>query len=525
MKRVAIILFLVLLVLKLSAQDSTGKKPSTLVFHVFYNDFNTAQQIRTNSLSHTTWSSFSDMQMGFGFNYLKGIGTKIDLVSTLDASSADYLFKDGTTNGSSKLLLDANAGLNFKLFTDRHALVPYLFVGAGLSMYNSKLGSYIPLGLGVQVNLFNQAFVFSNMQYRRAITPAVNDHFQYNIGVGAAIGKKKKAKLSVIPIVVPEKVTEPVVSAVTAAPVTPAPVVKNVQVSVIDSLTGLPLPGAAVSIVGTSVQIKSVTDIKGAVSFNDVQAADYTVSGALNGINTAIKQITKDSFDIPGSDMKIALLHNDPRFTLTGQVNNKTTGKPEGGVTVNLTNITQNSNSGSESQSGNGAFNLQLQAGSDFTVSGKKAGYISNIEQVSTKGLNRSATLFVNLQLAVDEASPDKIITLKNVYYDSGSIKIKVNSVPELEKLILFLKDNPGTVIEIASHTDSRGSDAVNLKLSQARAQELVNYLAKNGIDKKRLIPKGYGETKIINGCVNGVKCTPAQHEQNRRTEFKVIRN
>ncbi len=86
-----------------------------------------------------------------------------------------------------------------------------------------------------------------------------------------------------------------------------------------------------------------------------------------------------------------------------------------------------------------------------------------------------------------------------------------------------FLKDNPELKIEIDSHTDSRGSAANNLKLSQARAQEVVNYLQKNGIDKARLIAKGYGATRLVNGCKVGVKCTDAQNEQNRRTEFKVI--
>jgi len=519
MKRITILLFLVLSMLKVSAQDSLGNKPSTLVFHAFYNDFNTAQQIRVNSLSHTTWSSFSDMQMGFGFNYLKGLNPKIDLVTTLDASAADYLFKDGTTNGTNKLLMDANAGLNLKLFTDRYAIVPYLFAGVGASMYNSKFGLYIPIGIGMQVNLFNQAFIFSSAQYRRAISPAINDHLQYNIGLGASIGKKKKNKSFIAPSAVPEKVAGPVVE-----PAVKVAISKDLEVSVNDSLTGLPLPNAMVSITGHPNEIKGITDMHGRVVFPEISAANYTVSGSLHSIATSVKEIYENGFDIPGQTISIRLVHNDPEFTLTGLVSNKSTGNPEGNVIINLTNLTQKSSSAGESEQGSGAFTLQLQPGSDFTVSGKKNGYISNIEQVSTKGLNRSTALFVNLQLAVDEVSPNKIITLKNVYYDSGSIKIKANSALELEKLTLFLKDNPSIRIEIASHTDSRGSDAVNLKLSQARAQELVNYLVKNGISKGRLVPKGCGETKILNGCLNNVNCTPAQHEQNRRTEFRMIK-
>ena len=89
----------------------------------------------------------------------------------------------------------------------------------------------------------------------------------------------------------------------------------------------------------------------------------------------------------------------------------------------------------------------------------------------------------------------------------------------------MFLTDNPSLTIEIASHSDSRGSSATNLVLSKKRAQEVVNYLKGKGISGNRMRAMGYGETKLLNGCKDGVKCTEEQHEQNRRTEFKVIEN
>ena len=187
--------------------------------------------------------------------------------------------------------------------------------------------------------------------------------------------------------------------------------------------------------------------------------------------------------------------------------------------------MTQNSTINQQNQLNDGTFSIQLEAAGDFTVSGKKAGYISNIEKVSTRGLIRSTTLYVKLELEIEEARPDKVITLTNIYYDSGSSRIRPDASSDLGKLIKFLLDNPDFTIEIASHSDSRGSDASNLVLSQARAQEVVNYMQKNGINKNRIIPKGYGETRLINGCSNSVNCTDAQHEQNRRTEFKVISN
>ena len=85
-----------------------------------------------------------------------------------------------------------------------------------------------------------------------------------------------------------------------------------------------------------------------------------------------------------------------------------------------------------------------------------------------------------------------------------------------------MMKGNKASV-EIMSHTDSRGNDSFNQSLSQQRAQSVVNYLVANGISRSRLSARGYGETRLKNRCANGVDCSEAQHQQNRRTEFRVI--
>ena len=141
------------------------KKPSTLELHVLYNDFNTAQQIRTTSLKtvldNNRWSKLSNMQVGLGFSYLKGLTEKVDFIGTMDGSYVDYLFKDGSSNGSSAFLLSAQVAANVKMFTDKRTVVPYLLAGAGFSMYNGKSGLYVPAGMGIQLNIFNEAFVFT----------------------------------------------------------------------------------------------------------------------------------------------------------------------------------------------------------------------------------------------------------------------------------------------------------------------------------------------------------------------------
>lgn len=112
---------------------------------------------------------------------------------------------------------------------------------------------------------------------------------------------------------------------------------------------------------------------------------------------------------------------------------------------------------------------------------------------------------------------------LLHIYYDFDQSYLRDEATPELEKLLRLLNDNPTYIIEIGSHTDARGSDTYNNRLSQRRAESVVRWLIKKGVDKDRLIPMGYGETINVNDCKNNVPCSEQQHQMNRRTEFRVL--
>ena len=85
------------------------------------------------------------------------------------------------------------------------------------------------------------------------------------------------------------------------------------------------------------------------------------------------------------------------------------------------------------------------------------------------------------------------------------------------------MRDNPTLKIELSSHTDSRGSDEYNETLSQRRAQAVVDYLVTRGIARVRMVAQGYGERRLLNRCSNGIACSIAEHQANRRTELEVI--
>jgi len=114
--------------------------------------------------------------------------------------------------------------------------------------------------------------------------------------------------------------------------------------------------------------------------------------------------------------------------------------------------------------------------------------------------------------------------TRLNIYWDYNSATLTPAAKREIDtKLLSFLLENPNVVVEIASHTDSRGSKEYNKALSQRRADAVKNYLISKGISPDRIISKGYGEERLLNNCSDGVPCTEAQHQENRRTEFRVV--
>jgi hypothetical protein len=88
--------------------------------------------------------------------------------------------------------------------------------------------------------------------------------------------------------------------------------------------------------------------------------------------------------------------------------------------------------------------------------------------------------------------------------------------------VVTFLNDNPDIIVELGSHTDSRGSFRYNERLSDRRATSAVEYIIAKGISDKRITAKGYGENKLVNRCSDGVECTDQEHQDNRRTEIKI---
>ena len=111
------------------------------------------------------------------------------------------------------------------------------------------------------------------------------------------------------------------------------------------------------------------------------------------------------------------------------------------------------------------------------------------------------------------------------IFYELASARITPASKKIIDETLLPLLKSKPVSIELMSHTDARGNDDYNMSLSQQRANSVVNYLVSRGISRSRLTARGYGETRLVNRCSNGVECAESEHQKNRRTEFRVLGN
>jgi outer membrane protein OmpA-like peptidoglycan-associated protein len=130
----------------------------------------------------------------------------------------------------------------------------------------------------------------------------------------------------------------------------------------------------------------------------------------------------------------------------------------------------------------------------------------------------------VDITKAPTNVGVDVALALKidQIYFDTNKYEIRPDAKLDLDLLVAYLKLNVDVKIEIGSHTDSRDTKEYNMILSQKRAQSTLNYIVSEGIDATRLIAVGYGESKLVNKCSDGVKCTETQHQQNRRSSFVI---
>ena len=203
-KILAILLALNFIVTAVFAQDDEIR-PAAIGVGFILNDFTTAERIRSTSLStvlnNKQWAKVKEMSPGIAISYFKGLRKHIDFAGTLAGSFVSYSLPGRPDNSDDKFLLEADVSLNLKMVSERYWVQPYLIAGVGAQMYGGTyFGAFIPTGLGLKVNLYDDTHFFVTSQYRIPVTAeSVEYRFLYQFGVAGRIGKKKEPALKPVP--------------------------------------------------------------------------------------------------------------------------------------------------------------------------------------------------------------------------------------------------------------------------------------------------------------------------------------
>jgi len=208
--------------------------------------------------------------------------------------------------------------------------------------------------------------------------------------------------------------------------------------------------------------------------------------------------------------------------SVNGTITNKE-GKPIPGAKITIKdNNTGNLINTYYSNATDGMYYFVLQRGQNYNVAYDADGYLFQSENIDVP--KEPVYSEINKVIVLEPIQKGTKITLKNLFFESGKTSISKQSQVELEKLHDLMKDNPDLVIEIAGYTDNKGVEKENLRLSQERANAVVSFLVKKGIEPRRLVAKGYGSAQPVasNTLPNG-KPDPEGMKMNRRVEMKVL--
>jgi outer membrane protein OmpA-like peptidoglycan-associated protein len=180
------------------------------------------------------------------------------------------------------------------------------------------------------------------------------------------------------------------------------------------------------------------------------------------------------------------------------------------------------------SNASNGKYLVSLPAGKNYGIAVMAENYLFHSENFEIT--DEAQYLEVEKNIDLKQASVGTVIVLRNIFFDLNKYTLRDESQSELDRLIKLLNENPKLRIEISGHTDTRGSATYNKDLSQNRAQAVVTYLVQKGIDQIRLVSKGYGQEQTIVSDeeikkMRSKREIEAAHQENRRTEFKILSN
>lgn len=266
-----------------------------------------------------------------------------------------------------------------------------------------------------------------------------------------------------------------------------------------------------------------VSGDKGQFSVDVIPGFDYTFKAKKDSLQSEPVTITVSEGKGKPKDVELlveSIPLNPTKVLFSGVVVDFKSQQPLSGAAIYLFNEDNNQIKYLKSDS-KGAFSAFLDPKSHYVIKGSKTDYLTNCGRFNSPEASKE-----NWGLAkpftLEKISVERIFKIDKVYYDLAKWNIRTDAAKELDKVVVFLKENPTITVELGSHTDSRGTDDYNLDLSTKRAISAREYIVLQGIKESRITGKGYGESRLTNQCANGVKCSEEEHQANRRTELRI---
>jgi outer membrane protein OmpA-like peptidoglycan-associated protein len=298
----------------------------------------------------------------------------------------------------------------------------------------------------------------------------------------------------------------------------------NTDVTIIDEESGEALGSATVKIFENGTEIGTVeTDATGKFNrcLNPSRSYEFrAMKDKYTENKSTLSPGDLSSAATTGTSVKIALKKKpDNIANVSGRVFNQDDKSPVASQVVTLINKKSGeTKTATTDKDGKYQFD-KIDLDADYEIKTTKKDCGEPIEKFNTKNITGTKTITMDFPLLCK----GDVIKIDNIYYDYNKSDIRPDAALELDKVVSVLNKYPSMTIELRSHTDSRGKDAYNEKLSDSRAKSAANYIISKGINQSRLKAKGYGEKELLNKCTNGVECDDKMHEENRRTEFKIL--
>ncbi len=277
--------------------------------------------------------------------------------------------------------------------------------------------------------------------------------------------------------------------------------------------------------------VTTQSDANGAFQFNVDSDQEFELLGQkekyFEGKNTAHTKLIDDEV------FANLTLEKDPGISLYALITDKKTSQSLDSVkmtiTDNMTGLTETFLTGPTGDYRKAVADKKLSERGSYNFTLEREGYLSktltyNIVFDKEGTYNVHADLDISLEKIEVGEDLSKIIDIKPIYFDVNKSEIRPDAAVELDKIVKVMNENPNMMVELGSHTDSRGSATSNASLSERRAQASAAYIKARITNPERITGKGYGETRLFNECSDGVECSKEKHQENRRTEFIIVR-